>query len=126
MRVESSLDCVTVTSYRYVYGLGPDPNSERGWIFRYEYPRFSPPGYPHSPSHAHVNLGAVGGQVAGKTFKKFRFPTGFVTLEQILLHLILEWDLPVLGGSQSPDAREEALVILRESLAQSRRDVANR
>jgi len=109
----------TILSYRYVYG--PDPTSEGGWICRYEYSTTNPRGYQYDRAHLHVNVSELGGRVAGKVFKKLHFPTGFVRLEQVLLHLIVEWDVPVLEDALRPDARDEALAVLRERLANSPR-----
>ncbi|MBI4491995.1 MAG: hypothetical protein HY690_04310 [Chloroflexi bacterium] len=117
LQVDVAAETVLLLSYRYVYGRGPNSKDEQAWIFRYEYERKVQPGYPYSPAHLHINVEGLSAQVGSKTFKKLHFPTGRVSLEQVLTHLIIEFGVEVLGEAQHPEARGRALALLRESLA---------
>lgn len=111
VEADAAAGTVEVLSYRYVYTLGSDPWAEDAWIFRYEYDRSPGPGYPYSAAHVHLNLHEGGRQVGSKVFKKLHLPTGRVGLEQILIHLILEFDVPTIGDAAA------ALELLRASHA---------
>lgn len=93
--------CKTLT-YSYRYQL--DDNA-KSWVCRWEYFRQPPkPDYPYPLGHCHVNGTLAGGEtVAGK-----HLPTRRLPLEQVLLHLIEEWDVKPLD--------EDWRAILTESI----------
>lgn len=73
--------------YRYWYQATADPNS---WIFRYEYLRDPPPGYPFAPCHVHVNARPAT-YTGAKQFRDLHLPVGErVTIEAIVRHLVTE------------------------------------
>lgn len=73
--------------YRYWYQATEDPNS---WIFRYEYLRDPPPGYPYPACHVHVNARPAS-YTGQKSFPELHLPVGErVTIEAIVRHLIAE------------------------------------
>jgi hypothetical protein len=73
--------------YSYWYQATADPNS---WIFRYEYLREPPPGYPYAMCHVHVNARPAS-YTGAKQFRELHLPVGErVTIEAIVRHLISE------------------------------------
>jgi hypothetical protein len=73
--------------YRYWYQGSADENS---WIFRYEYLREPPPGYPYAPCHVHVNARPAT-YTDATPFPDLHLPAGErVTIEAIVRHLIAE------------------------------------
>jgi hypothetical protein len=74
---------VIVENCRYSYSLSSDPDDENSWIFRYEYCLTPEPHVPHA--HLHVNA-----RRDGRTIKHIHFPTGRLSIEQVIAHLILE------------------------------------
>ena len=73
--------------YRYWYKATADSNS---WIFRYEYLRDPPPGYPYAPCHVHVNAKPAT-YTGAKPFHDLHLPAGErVTVEHVVRHLIAE------------------------------------
>lgn len=76
--------------YRYWYQATPNENS---WIFRYEYLREPPPGYPYASCHVHVNARPTS-YTGAKSFPDLHLPAGDrVTIESVVRHLIAEHDL---------------------------------
>lgn len=73
---------IVVETSRYIY-YPSSAMDEDNWLFRYEYNRSPKEGVPRS--HLHVNM--LNG---GKPFKKTHFPTGRMSIEQIIAHLIIE------------------------------------
>lgn len=74
---------IIVRECRYHYSLSSNPDDEEQWIFRYEYclePEDQVP-------HAHLHLNAIRG---GQNLKHIHFPTGRVSIEQVIAHLIIE------------------------------------
>lgn len=76
-------DKVIVEDCRYIYSLSPDPDDEQQWIFRYEY-CLTPE--EHVP-YAHIHLNASRG---AQPIRDIHFPTGRLSIEQIIAHLIIE------------------------------------
>jgi hypothetical protein len=74
---------VVVQECRYIYSASNDIDAEDKWIFRYEYSIQPEPNVPH----AHIHLNAI---CNGCSIKHIHFPTGRVSLEQIIAHLVLE------------------------------------
>lgn len=74
---------VVVESSRYVYSKSKDPDKEDAWIFRYEYSLTPEPRVPHA--HLHINADRN-----GETVKHIHFPTGRLSIEQIIAHLICD------------------------------------
>jgi len=73
--------------YLYWYQATADSNS---WIFRYEYLRDPPPGYPYAPCHVHVNAKPAT-YTGAKPFHDLHLPAGErVTVEHVVRHLIAE------------------------------------
>jgi hypothetical protein len=74
---------VIVEDCRYIYSLSADPDDEDSWIFRHEYSLTPDENVPY----AHFHLNAYCNQVC---IKHIHFPTGRISIEQIIAHLILE------------------------------------
>ena len=75
-------DKIIVERGRYIYYPSSKTN-EASWLFRYDYNRISESGVPCS--HIHVNM-----TKGSKSLKEIHFPTGRVSIEQIIAHLIIE------------------------------------
>lgn len=85
--VSVSDDKITVENYVYRYSPSYAPGKEPQWLLRYEYHR-NPEG--HIP-HAHLHIIANSG---GKSLGRVHFPTGGrVSIEQIIAHLIYEYNV---------------------------------
>ena len=74
---------VKVEECRYIYSLSDNPYDEQQWIFRYEY-SLNPD--KHVP-YAHIHLNACRGDIP---LGHIHFPTGRISVEQIIAHLIIE------------------------------------
>jgi len=72
-----------VEECRYIYSLSADPDNEEEWIFRYEYCLKPERGVPSA--HLHFN-----GTHNDKPMRQIHFPTGRISIEQIIAHLIIE------------------------------------
>jgi hypothetical protein len=72
-----------VQEYRYTYSLSPNSDDEQAWIFRYDYCREPELNVPHA--HLHVNASDGGQQL-----KHIHFPTGRLSFEQVICHLVSE------------------------------------
>jgi hypothetical protein len=81
---------LTTLEYRYTYQR---TLSDESWIFRYEFVRDPPLGYPHALEHLHVNAAPT--SYAGATpFRGLHLPTGRrITVERLIRHLIAEHDV---------------------------------
>lgn len=77
---------LTTREYRYVYQSSESPND---WIFRFEYEREPEGDNPYPRAHIHLNACPTTYSGA-KEFDKLHLPTGRVTLEDILRHLVIE------------------------------------
>ena len=71
----------------YQYALTMNQDSD--WIFRYEYRRTPEPLRPHS--HLHINAAFLDNPSI--QFDRLHFPAGRLSIEQMLAHLILEWEI---------------------------------
>jgi hypothetical protein len=73
----------------YSYRLQPDW-SPKSWLIRWEYVRDPPRGdYAYPPAHVHTNATFADGTPAGR----LHVPTGPVSLELVLRHLIADWNV---------------------------------
>lgn len=81
VRIQSGKVIIEDCGYRY--SLSPDPDDEEKWIFRYEYCLYPEEDVPH----AHLHLNASRGT---QDLRHIHFPTGRVSIEQIIAHLIIE------------------------------------
>lgn len=82
---------IVVETSRYIYYPSSEMN-EANWLFRYDYNRISESGVPCS--HLHVNM-----TKDDEPFKEIHFPTGRVSIEQIIAHLITEYKVkPMRAG----------------------------
>jgi len=77
---------VIVDDCRYCYSLSSDPDDEQKWLFRYEYLLNPDENVPHA--HLHVNA-----KRGNQHLKHIHFPTGRVSIEQIIAHLICEYGI---------------------------------
>ena len=82
VRVESGK--VVVDECRYIYSLSDNPDDEAKWLFRYDYSITPDKMVPY----AHIHLNATSS--AREDLRKIHFPTGRLSIEQILAHLICE------------------------------------
>lgn len=73
--------CVDDSIYRY--SLSPNPDDENEWVFRYEYCLNPVENVPHA--HLHLNA-----DKDGEPLRHIHFPTGRISIEQIIAHLIIE------------------------------------
>jgi len=74
---------VIVEDCAYRYSLSHAPRDEQQWIFRYDY-RLNPEDkYPHAHLHLNANRG-------DDSLRHLHFPTGRVSIEQVIAHLIIE------------------------------------
>ncbi|MBI2856971.1 MAG: hypothetical protein HYX95_01505 [Chloroflexi bacterium] len=87
---------VVVESCIYVF-YRTTPDYENDWIFRYEYQRTSAATKPHA--HFHVN--AVHVRYTDVDYRHLHFPTGRLSIEQVLAHIIMEHGVQ----AQADDAR---------------------
>ncbi|MCX5990914.1 MAG: hypothetical protein NTZ04_01065 [Chloroflexi bacterium] len=76
---------IIVEECRYTFSKSPNPDDESKWIFRYEYSLKPEPN--KIIPHAHLHLNAFRND---KTIKHMHFPTGRLSVEQIIAHLIVE------------------------------------
>jgi hypothetical protein len=90
--------------YSYSYGVGDDLN--RDWLLRYDYvpEEAADPEYRYPVGHVDFN-GASRAydafRVPGKRpLHKLHFPTGQITLEDFIEHLIVELRTPARGGER--------------------------
>jgi hypothetical protein len=74
---------VIVEDSGYRYSLSENPDDEDQWIFRYEYSLSPEENVPHA--HLHVNA-----KRDDKPLRHIHFPTGRLSIEQIIAHLICE------------------------------------
>ncbi len=74
---------VIVEDCGYRYSLSSDPDDEEQWIFRYEYSLNPEKNVPHA--HLHLNASR-----RNQELRHIHFPTGRVSIEQIIAHLIIE------------------------------------
>jgi len=89
---------VSVLYAKYKYSFSDNPDDRRADIFRYEYDKFqSEPLRPKS--HLHVNVKHE--RYARMEFARVHFPTGRVSLEQVLAALILEFDVQTIGDQMA-------------------------
>ena len=84
---------LTTVEYQYTYQETPDPE---GWIFRYEYQREPPAGYQYPRAHLHINADP-GSYPGNKPFPKLHIPTGRVTIEAVVRHLLDEHSIPCIS-----------------------------
>lgn len=102
---------LTTLEYRYQYQQTEDDDS---WIWRYEYQREPGERYPYPRSHVHVN--AVPSAYSGrKPFPHLHMPTGDrVTVEDVVRHLVMEHELPVISPNRWQAVLAEASEAFRE------------
>ena len=108
---------IRIAAYSYSYALGPNPDED--WLVRYDYvPEMAArPDYPYPASHVHINATSepyeAFAEASGRRrpLSQVHFPTGCIGIEDLIEHLIVEFDVPVLYGR----SKEEALGILAES-----------
>ena len=93
-------DRIQVSEALYIFSESFDPDDEDAWVFRYEYDRLPEVGKPQA--HLHVNA-----ERRGVSVRHVHFPTGRISVEQLIAHLILEHAIQAL--------REDALAILGAS-----------
>lgn len=74
---------IEVSEARYVLSASLDPDDESAWIIRYEYDRVPQP--PKPQAHLHVNA-----ERGGESIKHIHFPTGRISIEQLIAHLVTE------------------------------------
>lgn len=80
-----------LTTLEYTYTLQSEADNDDSWIFRYEYKRDQPADYPYPLAHVHVNAKSPGGYgTEQKDFSDLHLPTGRVTVEAVVRHLICE------------------------------------
>ncbi|OGO07608.1 MAG: hypothetical protein A2Y61_00015 [Chloroflexi bacterium RBG_13_60_13] len=77
---------VEVQEARYVFSESDNPDDETAWIWRYDYERQPQPGKPQS--HFHINA-----ERHGMSLKHVHFPTGRISIEQIIAHLVTEYNV---------------------------------
>ncbi len=100
---------LTTLEYAYTY---QETEHEDSWIFRYEYQREPHAGYPYPLAHVHVN-GSPAGYEGPKPFPDLHLPTGRVTIEAVVRHLIEEHDVPT-NSSNWPTELQETEDAFRE------------
>jgi hypothetical protein len=111
---------VTTTHYSYSYALGPDPDAD--WILRCDYvpEEATNPKYRYPIAHVHFN--GTSESYEGfpipdkKPLPDLHCPTGRITLEDFIEHLIIELRVPAHG---TPEA---ALALLSESREEFHRE----
>ncbi len=109
-------DRVRTAAYSYSYSLGPNPDEE--WLVRYDYvpERSQDPEHPYPASHVHVNAtnGSYDEFMASsgedRPLSQVHFPTGRISLQDFVEHLLVEFRVPILYGR----SMREALEILEE------------
>jgi hypothetical protein len=103
---------LTTLGYRYVYQSGESDESQ---IFRFEYEREPEDGYGYPRFHLHIN--ATPNTYEGeKEFPSLHIPTGRVTIEDVVRHLVTEHSV----GPISP-AWEKTLAQAEESFREIQR-----
>jgi len=117
-------DRVRTAAYSYSYSLGPDHDEE--WLVRYDYVperAAQEPEHPYPASHVHVN--ASNGSYdefmralsEDRPLSQVHFPTGRISLEDFVEHLLIEFRVPILYGRSV----REALEILEEGREEFRK-----
>lgn len=101
-------DGVTTEHTSIAYRCSADVDGD-DWIFRYEYERAMAEsgGYQYPIAHLHVNAQPQHYRGA-KPFPDLHLPTGRLSLEAIIRHLIVEHDVPTV------EDRDRALAFLRD------------
>ena len=90
---------VEEASYRYT--LSDDFGDEQAWVFRHDYVRFADDRHPHS----HIQVNAKH-RFSGEDLNREHFPSGRLSLEQIIAYLILERNIRPLRGTSKNQAIE--------------------
>lgn len=75
-------DKIRIEECRYAYSLSDDPDNEKSWVCRYEF-SLAPNKFRYPHAHIHVNA-------KEHDIKHIHFPTGRISIEQLLAHLIIE------------------------------------
>ena len=79
---DQAIQChVEDCSYRF--SLSSNPGGEQKWVFRYDYSLNPEENVPYA--HLHLNADRD-----GKQLQRIHFPTGRISIEQIIAHLIIE------------------------------------
>ena len=94
---------LTTLEYEYTYQESEDPDS---WIFRYEYKREPLPDYRYPKAHLHINA-EPDAYPGSKPFPRLHIPTGRVTIEQIVRHLLDEHAMPCISPNHWQDVLAE-------------------
>lgn len=103
VRTEEQQLGVEVSSYVYIFSWSEDRGDEEAWIFRYEYER--EPAETIRP-HAHLHVNA---QRQDINVRDIHFPTGRISIEQLIAHLVLEY------GIESKLSIDDTINFLRQS-----------
>lgn len=93
---------LTTAEYRYTYETS---QTRDDWIFRYEYLREPGDDYPYPLAHAHFN-GTPEKYAGGKSFPALHLPTGRVTVEDVLRHLVVEHEIGPISDSWEQTLKE--------------------
>lgn len=117
---------VTTARYSYAYSFGPDPDQD--WLVRYDYEpeKINDDDHPYSVSHVHINAendvyAEFIKETTGKTrpLSRLHLPTRRISLEDFVDHLIIEFDVPILGGKTKTRV-DEVLNEGRQNFEQNR------
>jgi hypothetical protein len=93
---------LTTLSYSYSYQATEDENS---WTLRYDYVREPPPGYRYPRFHVHVSASPTSYR-GPRSFPDLHLPTGRVTIEELLRHLVREHAIGPISGAWETTLRE--------------------
>ncbi len=109
---------INLANCHYRFSTSPDLRDEAAWVVRYEYSLDPLPNQPHA--HLHVN-GVH--KHTGAPMDRLHLPSGRISVEQFLAHLLIEHGIEPLPEF----SREDALMALRhghEEFSRHRTDFA--
>ncbi|MCY4624173.1 MAG: hypothetical protein OXC99_04110 [Chloroflexi bacterium] len=100
-RIRVDNDEIILHTCNYRFSTSSDLRHDDAWVLRYEFSLTPLPGQPHA--HLHVN--AVHKHTAAP-MDRLHLPSGLVTIEQFLAHLLLEHGVEPVGSGGAAEAVE--------------------
>lgn len=87
-------DRIVVTHSHYAFSLSDDPDDKDKWVFRHEYDRDDQ----NEALHAHFHINGVHSTIDSIDYRRMYIPTGRLSIEQILMHLIIEYKIETVSS----------------------------
>jgi hypothetical protein len=92
---------VSIEEVTYMFSTSDDRSDEQAWLFRYDYVPFADDSHPHS----HIQINARH-RFSDQALHRTHFPSGRISLEQLIAYLILEHRIQLLNGVSHDEAME--------------------